>query len=108
MTSRTKQPGRYRKPFQVLDRDGRLALVRFRVDSAAHLRIRDQAACGSCPEKPCTHLCPAHNYTVESEGSVQLSWVGCLECGTCRIICPAANIEWTYPRGGFGVAYRFG
>ncbi|WP_243675885.1 4Fe-4S dicluster domain-containing protein [Vulcanisaeta distributa] len=34
---------------------------------------------------------------------------GCLECGTCRVVCPENNIEWNYPpKSGFGVQYRFG
>ena len=32
----------------------------------------------------------------------------CIECGTCRILCPYYNVSWKYPRGGFGVAYKFG
>jgi ferredoxin like protein len=32
---------------------------------------------------------------------------GCLECGTCYIVChKKAFTRWRYPRGGFGVAYR--
>ena len=34
---------------------------------------------------------------------------GCLECGTCRIIGEASgDIEWSYPRGGYGVLFKFG
>lgn len=32
----------------------------------------------------------------------------CVECGACRIVCPYGNIDWHYPRGGFGIVYRFG
>jgi hypothetical protein len=27
---------------------------------------------------------------------------------TCRFVCPLDAIEWSYPRGGFGVAYMWG
>jgi len=34
---------------------------------------------------------------------------GCLECGTCRIICDDyRNVDWEYPRGGYGVLFKFG
>jgi ferredoxin like protein len=34
---------------------------------------------------------------------------GCLECGTCRVICTEyRNVEWEYPRGGFGILFKFG
>ena len=34
---------------------------------------------------------------------------GCLECGTCRIICnDFSNVEWEYPRGGYGILFKFG
>jgi ferredoxin like protein len=32
-----------------------------------------------------------------------------MECGICRVVCAAAgDIEWNYPRGGFGVLFKFG
>ena len=34
---------------------------------------------------------------------------GCMECGTCRVLCEASGeITWNYPRGGYGVLYKFG
>jgi len=40
---------------------------------------------------------------------VILSTDGCLECGTCRLLCSEHhNVEWSYPRGGYGVLYKFG
>ena len=33
---------------------------------------------------------------------------GCLECGTCRLVCDAKNVDWNYPRGGFGILFKFG
>ena len=37
-----------------------------------------------------------------------IGYENCLECGTCRLACPYENISWKYPRGGFGVKYRYG
>ena len=34
---------------------------------------------------------------------------GCLECGTCRILGLGSALEqWEYPRGTFGVEFRYG
>ena len=53
--------------------------------------------------------CPAGCYTAEGNGRVVLITDGCLECGTCRIICTEfRNVEWEYPRGGYGVLFKFG
>lgn len=55
------------------------------------------------------HACPAHCYETNDQGQVEITADGCLECGTCRVICAASgDIEWSYPRGGFGVLFKFG
>ena len=43
-------------------------------------------------------------------GEISFDYAGCLECGTCRVVCPrsAEALKWSYPRGGFGVQFRFG
>ncbi len=75
----------------------------------SHLRIIDQGVCSRCKDKPCRNACPAEVYKLSEEnGEIQVDYLGCLECGTCRIVCPYSNIEWTYPRGGCGVQYKFG
>ena len=56
-----------------------------------------------------TTACPMGCYTKADSGQVEISVDGCVECGTCRIVCASTgDIEWHYPRGGFGVAYKFG
>jgi ferredoxin like protein len=52
--------------------------------------------------------CPAGLYTLDGEGKVRLEIDGCLECGTCRIVCGTEVLEWNYPVGGTGVQFRFG
>jgi ferredoxin like protein len=32
----------------------------------------------------------------------------CVECGSYWVGCPFNNIGWALPRGGYGVAYKFG
>jgi ferredoxin like protein len=56
-----------------------------------------------------TRVCPAGCYAKNETGQVEVSVDGCVECGTCRVLCgPSGEITWNYPRGGFGVAYKFG
>jgi ferredoxin like protein len=56
-----------------------------------------------------TKACPAGCYDVNDLGQVEISVDGCLECGTCRVLCgPSGEVEWSYPRGGYGVSFKFG
>lgn len=75
-----------------------------------HIRIRDTAVCRDrCGHQSCTYCCPANCYNREEDGIVVLVTDGCLECGTCRVICADnGNLEWNYPRGGYGISYKFG
>ncbi|GAB3437451.1 ferredoxin family protein [Insolitispirillum peregrinum] len=82
---------------------------RYRVDEGRpHIAIKDAAKCQSCTDKACTTACPAACYAAE-DGGVTATFDGCLECGTCRVICQEnSNIDWFYPRGGYGILYKFG
>lgn len=53
-------------------------------------------------------VCPAGCYTKNETGQVEVTVDGCLECGTCRVLCGGSDIDWHYPRGGFGVMFKFG
>lgn len=56
-----------------------------------------------------TKICPAGCYEENSAGQVEITPDGCLECGTCRVLCePSGDIVWNYPRGGYGVLFKFG
>src|SRR5689334_22920315 len=84
---------------------------RYLVDEGRpHIAIKNPDICAeSCPTKPCTFCCPANCYTLDGEGAVNLVTDGCLECGTCRVICQdLGNVAWSYPRGGYGISYKFG
>jgi len=84
---------------------------RYRVDNGRpHISIKDADLClYKCEAQPCTYCCPAACYTKEGDGSVVLITDGCLECGTCRVICNEhENVDWEYPRGGFGILFKFG
>ena len=86
----------------------KLYLLKYEVDeSYAHIKIRDEKKCMECEEKPCVYRCPAEVYSVEGD-KVHVAYENCLECGVCKIVCPYDNIEWDYPRGGYGVFYKYG
>jgi ferredoxin like protein len=90
------------------DIDEKLARVVFIIDKEAHITV-EKELCSRCTGKPCLSACPAENYTWNDDNdSLVFNYEGCLECGTCRFICPLDAITWSYPRGSFGVAYRWG
>ena len=76
------------------------------VDYEPHIKV-DYSKCVKCDWKPCIRLCPAECYTMVDD-RILFSYEGCLECGTCRIMCPENAIEWDYPKSGRGIHYRFG
>jgi ferredoxin like protein len=88
----------------------KLAIVNYKVDrERAHIRIIEPDTCLMCARQQCVNCCPATCYVPQDDGHVLFSYEGCVECGTCRIVCNEFdNVEWTYPRGGFGVHYRYG
>ena len=85
----------------------KLARIRFTVDAKPHIKV-DGAICDTCSERPCLYACPVQNYRLTEESSVEFLWQACLECGACRIVCIKGAVEWNYPRGGYGVSYRYG
>ncbi len=85
--------------------ENRLGLVSFTVDSESHIKPKEEK-CDNCRLRVCLYVCPAKLYRLE-EGKIYFNHEGCLECGTCRVACPE-ELEWEYPRGGFGVHYQFG
>ncbi len=89
--------------------DEKLALDAFKTDKESHIII-DHGICRSkCSTRHCLTVCPGHLYTFnEHENEIAVEFAGCLECGTCMIACTHGAITWTYPKGDFGVQYRYG
>jgi ferredoxin like protein len=86
----------------------KLGLDAFILDKEAHIVV-NQEICKKCEAKYCLYVCPGRLYSVNQEtGEMALEFGGCLECGTCMIACVDDALDWNYPRGGFGVQYRFG
>ena len=85
-----------------------LAGNKFLVDDEEHHINLNKEYCAQCQAKPCVFACPAGLYTLK-DGEISFDDAGCLECGTCRLICPSPGaIDWKYPRGSFGIIYRYG
>jgi ferredoxin like protein len=86
--------------------EDKLATVVFHVDKRAHIKV-DKGLCAECKDRPCLTICPARNYDWDdSADQLIFNYEGCLECGSCKFLCNA--VEWSYPRGGFGVSYDWG
>ncbi len=88
--------------------EDKLYLVGYNVDHEySHLAIKNDDSCKSCEMRQCTYVCPANVYSWdEKERKISINYDACVECGTCMISCK--YIDWKFPRGGFGVAYKFG
>ena len=88
--------------------DDKMATVKIKIDKDAHITVNKEH-CKGCTTRPCLVVCTAENYQWdEKQDELIFNYEGCLECGACRIICPRDAIEWSYPKGGYGVKYRFG
>lgn len=85
----------------------KLLRTRFVVDAGTPHLALDNEVCTKCVEQACLTICPVQCYQKEQD-KVILSWENCVECGSCRVVCPNGAITWNYPRGGFGVCFRFG
>ena len=86
--------------------EDKLYQIRFIVDTIPHIKV-DTRVCETCLKKPCLYACPVQNYKLE-EGKLSFAWQGCVECGACRVVCRWGAVDWSYPRGGFGVCFRYG
>lgn len=85
----------------------KLAKNVFKAVESPHIEIKPGAGTDA-RLKAMVKFCPAGLYRENEEGAVSLSTDGCLECGTCRVICGTEVLRWKYPEGGGGVQYRFG
>lgn len=87
--------------------EDKLATNKFYIDREVHITINEDK-CKECSFYTCLSICPAKCYKQSSDGGIIFSYEGCLECGSCRIVCEKGAINWTLPRGGFGICYEYG
>ncbi len=89
--------------------DNLLMTLKYYVDEKdPHLLILSPDVCRGCENKACLYFCPVGAYQEDENGAIQIAHQSCIECGSCRVMCSHNNVAWKYPRGGFGVAYKFG
>jgi len=84
----------------------RLNLNSFTTDKETHITI-DHKRCTEKDVRILLRICPSSCFTMKS-GELVFSRLGCLECGACRAAASPGAIEWNFPKGGFGIQYRYG
>lgn len=88
--------------------DEKLAVNKYYVDeNNAHIVLKEGIS--ELDFRKLVVACPAALYKLSDNGEKTFDYAGCLECGTCRILCGASGLEkWEYPQGTLGVEYRWG
>lgn len=86
--------------------EDKLGTLHYTTDKETHIKVNIET-CKDCEIKPCIRGCPAHCFELVKD-EVRFQYEDCIECGTCKILCDKKAIEWNYPRGTFGVAFRKG
>lgn len=88
--------------------DDRLALNMYHTDEVNPHIIVDLENYDPAELKKLLLACPAGCYTLV-DGIANFSHLGCLECGTCRVLCKDTIVkEWNHPMGERGVQFRQG
>lgn len=88
--------------------DEKLAVDKFNVDETnAHIELVEHPA--EAEFQKLVLCCPAGLYKYDENGQPEFDYAGCLECGTCRILCGDTILaKWENPQAGAGVHYRYG
>ena len=88
--------------------EDKLGINRFNVDVQSHITIDENFADQELKER-LVMACPAKVYRLREDNTVEISYEGCLECGTCRVLTGGRIVKtWDHPMGGMGVAFRKG
>ena len=87
--------------------DAYLAVNKYSPDEETHIVLADDPDTDEFMKL--VRVCPAALYKVDKDGVKTFDHAGCLECGTCRIMCGDTIVEkWTIPAPSCGIQYRFG
>lgn len=88
--------------------EDKIALCAIKHHEESHIQL-DQDKCRDCETRVCVKACPGHLYSLEDESELmKVDHSGCLECGTCFVICPLRAVTWKRPEPGYGIRYRYG
>ena len=71
--------------------EDKLAVNKFDIDKEVHIRIQEDI-CSQCETHECLYACPADCFKLTEE-HITFSYEGCLECGSCRIVCGEGAVE---------------
>ncbi len=87
----------------------RLVKNSFDVDEGhPHIEVNQEIARATGTGKLLVAVCPAHVYSEAPDGTIDVEYAACLECGTCRAVAAPGALIWHYPEGSMGVNYREG
>ena len=93
---------------EIMKIEEKVALCSIKHHKDSHIKL-DEDACKDCETRICIKACPANLFAIEPEsGKLIVDHTGCLECGSCMVICPLKAVTWDYPEPGFGIYYRQG
>lgn len=87
----------------------KLGINRFHADEHhAHILV-DKEYADKAEMELLVKACPAALYTLDEHGTLFFDYLGCLECGTCKVLSEGKVVtSWNYPSGTMGIEYRFG
>ena len=72
-----------------------------------HIKV-NKAKCLGMVCQLCYITCPTGSYEMEDGKAVwKYGLKLCGECGTCRYVCPADAIDWSYPEAGSGIVLKY-
>jgi len=85
----------------------KLGVDKYHVDEEyAHIEVNKDAKAEDI--MALVKACPAGLYKY-ADKTLSFDYAGCFECGTCRILSYGKVIsKWTFPKGSFGIEYRYG
>lgn len=88
--------------------DEYLAVNKYEVDEGnPHITLADDL--DDAEFDKLVKVCPAALYKRDEDGARSFDYAGCLECGTCRVLCEGTVVsKWKFPEAMMGVEYRFG
>ncbi len=88
--------------------DDKLGLDMFRTDEEeSHIQV-DLEFTDEAEIRKLLLACPAECYKY-IDGKLSFSHLGCLECGTCRVLSHGKIVKsWNHPHGEIGVSFRQG
>ena len=89
--------------------EDKLGVDKFHTDEInSHIEV-DQESTDMEEIQKVIKACPAGLYKLDDENHLLFDHLGCLECGTCRVLSKGKIVkDWEYPIGTKGIEYRMG